>query len=184
MPPPAATCAECGAVRDLWASGFEVADHSVNHQQMLDWSLEQVGLPASCGSLAFRGVWDGQLLALPPPLCPGPEQCTHCASRQVREEILGGRAAVAACGIPPASIVGWRTPYLKENPAMRTVLQNNGFLYDRWAGAAPRHPCPTRCRLRAQDACRPAISCCCYTRAARDAVLSLRRPLPPCPFPP
>ncbi len=52
-------------------------------------------------------------------------------SPQVREEILGGRAAVAACGIPAASIVGWRTPYLKENPAVRTVLHNSGFLYDR-----------------------------------------------------
>ncbi|KAL4420271.1 hypothetical protein ABPG77_005611 [Micractinium sp. CCAP 211/92] len=80
---------DCGAVRDLWEGGFEVADHSVHHQQMLDWSLEQV-----------------------------------------REEILGGRAAVAACGIPAASIVGWRTPYLKENPAVRTVLHNSGFLYD------------------------------------------------------
>ncbi|KAL4439995.1 hypothetical protein ABPG75_002996 [Micractinium tetrahymenae] len=79
----------CEAVRDLWASGFEVADHSVNHQQMLDWSMEQV-----------------------------------------RDAILGGRAAVAACGIPAASIVGWRTPYLKANPAMRAVLHNNGFLYD------------------------------------------------------
>jgi uncharacterized protein (DUF433 family) len=48
----------------------------------------------------------------------------------IRAEILGGRAAIAACGIPPRDIVGWRTPYLKSKAEMRTVLKNNGFLYD------------------------------------------------------
>lgn len=80
---------DCALVRDLYDGGYEIADHSINHQQMADWSLEQI-----------------------------------------RSEVVGGRAAVAACGIPARDIVGWRTPYLQSKPEVRSVLHNNGFLYD------------------------------------------------------
>jgi predicted deacetylase len=51
---------------------------------------------------------------------------------ELRGQILEGRQGLADCGIPLRSIVGFRAPYLASSPDVRMVLDNNGFLYDRW----------------------------------------------------
>jgi hypothetical protein len=49
----------------------------------------------------------------------------------VSGEILGARDwLVNNCSLPAADVAGFRSPYLINNPAIRAVLSQNGFLYD------------------------------------------------------
>lgn len=53
---------------------------------------------------------------------------------EIREEVQKGKGWLAGCGVPPAAVVGWRTPYLKVGPSVRQAVAAGGFLYDRCAG--------------------------------------------------
>lgn len=48
---------------------------------------------------------------------------------------MGGRDAIAKCGIPKAALRGFRCPYLSDRPEVRQVLFENGFRYDSTIGA-------------------------------------------------
>ena len=48
---------------------------------------------------------------------------------------MGGRDAIARCGIPKAALRGFRCPYLSDKPEVRQVLFENGFRYDSTIGA-------------------------------------------------
>ena len=52
------------------------------------------------------------------------------AFAEKKEQIEGGRAALVACGVPAADVVGFRSPYLVHNPAVRETLFKADFLYD------------------------------------------------------
>lgn len=45
-------------------------------------------------------------------------------------EVAGSRQALAACGIPPAAIQGWRGPRLGAPPGARRAAAAAGLLYD------------------------------------------------------
>ena len=53
---------------------------------------------------------------------------------QVKQQIVGARSAIAACGIPADSIAGFRTPFLEDSPAIRKALSDAGFRYDSSVG--------------------------------------------------
>lgn len=46
---------------------------------------------------------------------------------QIKKEIVGGRDAIAKCGVPKAALQGFRTPFLSDRPEVRQVLFENGF---------------------------------------------------------
>ncbi len=48
---------------------------------------------------------------------------------------MGGRDAIAKCGIPKAALRGFRCPYLSDKPEVRQVLFESGFRYDSTIGA-------------------------------------------------
>ncbi|KAI7836286.1 hypothetical protein COHA_009835 [Chlorella ohadii] len=54
---------------------------------------------------------------------------------EIKQEIVGGRDAIARCGIPKAALRGFRCPYLSDKPEVRQVLFENGFRYDSTIGA-------------------------------------------------
>lgn len=64
----------------------------------------------------------------------------------VQQQIVGARTAIAACGIPAASIVGFRSPYLSDSPTVRQVLSDAGFRYDSSIGqdGGAARPWPTK----------------------------------------
>jgi peptidoglycan/xylan/chitin deacetylase (PgdA/CDA1 family) len=49
---------------------------------------------------------------------------------QKRAEILDGRKFIVSCGIPAADVVGHRSPYLSDDPTVRKILSDAGYLYD------------------------------------------------------
>lgn len=49
---------------------------------------------------------------------------------KVGSEIMGGKNALVACGVPESDVVGFRAPLLQTDPGVREVLAENGFLYE------------------------------------------------------
>lgn len=60
-------------------------------------------------------------------------QALNMTQVQLRAQAVGGRQKLAACGIPEATIRGFRAPQLESKLELRAVLKNNFFLYDRSA---------------------------------------------------
>jgi len=52
------------------------------------------------------------------------------AMKNMEQEIMGAKTAMIDCGIPAEAMNGFRSPYLIHNPAVRSILEKNGFLYD------------------------------------------------------
>ena len=95
--------------------------------------------------------------------CPQPFEIS---AAKLRGEMLVQRSWLAeVCGIGAGAVVGWRTPYLKVEPATRRLLASLGFLYDRWVSPLPRHLLHTPCfprwhrrwRQAVRVACRPTV---------------------------
>ncbi|PRW44355.1 G8 domain-containing [Chlorella sorokiniana] len=65
---------------------------------------------------------------------------------QIQAQVVGARSAIAACGIPAASIAGFRTPFLSDSPTVRKVLSDAGFRYDSSIGqdGGASRPWPAR----------------------------------------
>lgn len=57
------------------------------------------------------------------------------AALQIKSEIVGGRDAIAKCGIPKQALRGFRCPFLSDKPEVRQVLFEAGFRYDSTIGA-------------------------------------------------
>lgn len=52
------------------------------------------------------------------------------STAQKKKEIVGARDWIVKCGIPAKDVVGHRSPYLSDDPQVRKILNDNGFLYD------------------------------------------------------
>ena len=52
------------------------------------------------------------------------------SSAKKKKEILGARDWINKCGIPLANIAGHRSPYLEDDPEVRSILKDAGYLYD------------------------------------------------------
>ena len=48
----------------------------------------------------------------------------------MEQEIMGAKEDLAKCGIPKEKMLGFRSPYLIHNPAVRGILKKNNLLYD------------------------------------------------------
>ncbi|KAI3433743.1 hypothetical protein D9Q98_003550 [Chlorella vulgaris] len=75
----------------------------------------------------------------------GHEIATHTVShaqlrwldrQRIEEEIGGAKDDIVACGIPSDNVVGFRTPYLSDNPDVRQVLFELGFRFDSTIGVS------------------------------------------------
>lgn len=78
-------------------------------------------------------------LHLPTPLYRGHEIAEHTvthpdlhklSSAKKKEEILGARDWIIKCGVPASEVVGHRSPYLSDDVEVRSILNDNGYLYD------------------------------------------------------
>jgi peptidoglycan/xylan/chitin deacetylase (PgdA/CDA1 family) len=47
-----------------------------------------------------------------------------------KKEIIGVQNWIAKCGIPKTSIWGHRSPFLSDDPEVRTILDSAGYKYD------------------------------------------------------
>lgn len=59
-------------------------------------------------------------------------QMTHpnlrnLSKSKIKQEIVGARDAIEACGIPAQDINGFRCPFLADKPEVRQVLYAEGF---------------------------------------------------------
>ena len=100
-----------------------------HHQQpvarLLLWKLTSLPPPASTTPPPHAH-------AHPLPALPA-RQLMNMTRKSMRQEIVGARGKLAACGIPARDIVGFRAPYLDTNRYVRDTLAEGGFLYDRCA---------------------------------------------------
>lgn len=120
-PPLQAYYTDCDLAYQLWADGYEIADHTVSHaavrplrlgatcrhicQGPLPWQTWLQGLP--CGFVLARAHRTlAPCIPLPPPL----PQLSHSTDKdEVVKEILGARSRLAdECGIPSEDIRGFR----------------------------------------------------------------------------
>ena len=52
------------------------------------------------------------------------------STSEKKKEILGVQNWIVNCGIPKASLWGHRSPFLSDDPTVRTILTQAGFKYD------------------------------------------------------
>lgn len=57
-------------------------------------------------------------------------QLLGLSEAQLATEVSAAQRELAACGMPPAAILGWRGPQLESTPAVRAAVAGAGLLYD------------------------------------------------------
>lgn len=62
-----------------------------------------------------------------------PTSLLNLSKPDIAAEVTGGRARLAACGIPATDVVGLRAPGLESKPEVRQVASEARFVYDRCA---------------------------------------------------